>query len=258
LQIWHEIDTNADGQSARRAMVSPGVRASAAYNMACASAQLGHADEAEAELRQALKAGFLDFGLMESDGDLELLREAGRLPMPREHEYQVFKHRAVKIPYVVLLPEGHDPELHYPAALAYAPGDRGIRATDYTLNALMKEVTRSHKVLDDRFHFIGLGAGAHPASIYAGMSRQYVASLTLVDNLPFAGWDARELDELAEYGFPIRFLVAAYGGSEAERLQRTLVAAGGNVDVDIDPKQTPLLPGVKAARVLGKAVPETP
>jgi hypothetical protein len=270
--------------AARSASASLEVRPSAAYNMACASALQGQLDVAAEELEQAIAAGFLDFGLMAIDTDLALLREAGRLPLPTAHEYETLRHGSVKIPYVVLLPEGYDPQRSYPAAMAFSPGDRGIRATDYTLdalwadassragwivvcaaepsngwinhpshhalNALLSEVSKRHDVDGDRFHFIGLGQGARPAAIYSGMSRKYVASLTLVDNLPFVDWDADDLDELAEYGFPIRFRVASYGRSEAERLQHHLVAAGGRLDVVIDASETPLLPRIDASHVL--------
>lgn len=44
------------------------------YNHACVLAQLGRKDEAEKRLLDAIKAGFLDFGTMEADADLEPIR----------------------------------------------------------------------------------------------------------------------------------------------------------------------------------------
>ncbi len=62
-------DDRAAHDHAERAAAIPSVAPSALDNMACASALLGDADAAEAELRRALDAGFLDFGLIATDAD---------------------------------------------------------------------------------------------------------------------------------------------------------------------------------------------
>lgn len=261
-------DYEAAAAAWRRAAAFSEQRPSALYNVACAEALLGRADQAAAALDQSLAAGFLDFDLMGVDTDLALLRDAGRIPMPEAHGYETLRHGSVVMPYRVLLPESYDPEQTYPAAVVFAPGGMGKRSTDWTLdtlwadpqsragwilvcaaqpdngwinhpshhalNALMKHVRKEHRVLDDRFHFIGLGEGGRPAATYASMSRTYVSGLTLVDSRAYARWDDEEVAELAGEHLPMT-LIAASGDeaviAEARRVVHLIGAAGGEVSL---------------------------
>lgn len=275
---------------AARGASFPEIRGPSLYNMACASALLGQVDAAADELAQALAAGFVDYDLIASDADLSALREAGRLPLPPEREYETLRHGGVKIPYVVLLPEDHDPKRSYPAAVVFAPGGMGVHSTDFTLdtlwadaearagwilvcaaqpsngwinhpshhalNALMKEVRATHGVERNRFHFIGLGSGARPASIYAGMSRSYVLDLTVVDNLPFASWGDDEVRELAEDSLPVAMLVSTRWHEEGRRLRDLLHEADGEVRLELDQEETPLLTRLSARTLLASLAPE--
>jgi hypothetical protein len=227
----------------------------------------------------------VDYDLLAVDSDLTPLREAGRLPLPTEHEYTILRHGSVKLPYVVLLPDGYDPDRAYPAAVAFAPGGMGTRSTDFTLetlwtdadargewilvaaaqpengwinhpshhalNALMKKVRKEHKVEENTFHFVGLGSGARPAATYAGMSRRYVRGLTVVEQLPFGNWDDDELAELGGYGFPVTFVVDSRWAHEAGDLHARIGAPEGElVLMDTD---GPLLTALTADRLLGMA-----
>jgi Flp pilus assembly protein TadD len=106
----------------RRAAEFPGYRPTCLYNLACSYALMGQADNAAAELEQAFAAGFLDYDLIATDTDLELLRSAGRLELPEQHEYETLRHNSVEIPYLMLLPEDYDAKRTDPAVVAFAPG----------------------------------------------------------------------------------------------------------------------------------------
>ena len=254
----------------RRAAEFPGYRATCLYNLACSYALMGKADNAAAELEQALAAGFLDYDLIATDTDLELLRSQGRLELPEQHEYETLHHNSVEIPYRLLLPQDYDPMRTYPAVVAFAPGGMGRRSTDWTLttiwadkaaragwivvcaaqpdngwinhpshhalNALMADVRRSHHVEHERFHFVGLGQGGRPAATYALMSRRYVASVTLVDSTAFSRWDDDDIEDFAKEDMPVHLVVTEIDGlshAEASRVEALLRTADGVVALDL-------------------------
>jgi hypothetical protein len=279
----------------RRAAEFPDYRATSLYNVACASALLGRADEAAAALSDALAAGFLDYDLLAVDTDLEILRSAGRLPMPEAREYQMLRHGSVEVPYLVLLPSGYDSQQTYPAAVAFAPGGMGTASTDWTLdtlwsdpearagwiivcaaqpsngwinhpshhalNALMTEVRKRHHVEDDRFHFIGLGEGGRPAATYSSMSRKYVSGLTLVDSLAFGRWDDDDVADFAQEDLPLTLIVTGEAGplgDEAQRVRRLVKGGGGEVDVVVLENEGPALLALDTRQLLGRPSTETP
>jgi len=192
-------DLDGAVEANRRAADLPQMRPDALYNLACAYSLKGEAELAALALLEAQDAGFVDFDLMSSDPDLELLRRQGRIQYPETHTYETFRAaNGVEIGYRVDLPVDHDPSRTYPALVSFAPGGWGAASNDWALEHVWGASTRdhgwiavhllapsrgwmthpSHHALEDlldmvrqehsiesgRFHLVGLGNGGRPAS----------------------------------------------------------------------------------------------
>ncbi len=282
-------------QIGRHAAEFPEHRATSLYNVACASALLGRQDDAEAALNEALEAGFCNYDLIAVDTDLELLRSAGKLRMPADHEYATLRHGGVVVPYVVLLPEGYDEQKTYPAAVAFAPGGMGMKSTDWTLdtiwaqpadragwiivcaaqpsngwinhpshhalNALMTDIAKKHNIEEDRFQFIGLGEGGRPAATYASMSRKFVRGLTLVDSSGYGRWHDEDVADVASEERPVTLFVGGASGAlreEAQRVETLMRGAGGEVNLVVLDGHEPALLRLDAKRLLATTPAGTP
>jgi hypothetical protein len=102
-------------EAGKKAVEFPGVRASGYYNLACAYALTGRAEDAFAALEKAKRAGFADRELMRTDADLETIRNDPRFVLPVERRYDVLDvGDSLGLPYSVDLPPDFDPERAYP------------------------------------------------------------------------------------------------------------------------------------------------
>ena len=202
----------------------PEVRATSLYNMACAHSSLGEIEQATECLAKAQTAGYLDFDSLETDPELKNLRDKVDLHLPKKHKFSILRGRnGVEIPYYVLLPTDFDVEKEYSVAVSFAQGTGGKRSSDWcieklwggkstradwivvcaaapkngwinhpshhALEDLFKKLRKDYKVASNAFHLVGFGAGARVATTYSGMSKKYVASLTVASWDSFARWD---------------------------------------------------------------------
>jgi len=241
----------------------PAMRPEALYNLACTYGRMDELDPASDALKQAIAAGFIDYDLMRTDPDVEILRRAGRIVYPREHTYDTITARnGITLQYKVVLPRDYDPQRTYPALVSFAPGGWGPASCDWSLANLWGESTAeagwiavhliapdrgwmthpSHhaleellgKIQDDhhiegkRFHLVGFGNGARPATTYAGMSMRFFQSLTTVANQAVARWDE---DELKRFSQKRVFLLVGSNDTfalEINRKAQTLMREGGS------------------------------
>ncbi len=230
----HSLD-DLDGaiEADRRAAEFPSVRPDALYNLACAYARLDRLEPASKALSEAIVAGFIDFDLMKTDPDIEIIRKAGRIEFPRAHKYETIKARnGVEIEYTVVLPENYNPSHTYPALVSFAPGGWGTASCDWSLEhlwgastsssgwiavhlvapdrgwmthpshhaleELLDDIMEDHHIEGDKFHLVGFNNGARPATTYSGMSKRYFQSLTTVNNRGIARWDDDELRSFSQ------------------------------------------------------------
>ena len=280
-----------------KAAAFPEVRATALYNMACAHSVLNEVEQASASLAAALAAGYLDFDSLVLDPELETLRSATTLVLPKSHEYVELRGRnGVVIPHRVLLPADFDPEREYSVAVSFAPGSGGPLATDWSiehfwgerparpdwivvcavaprdgwlnhpshhaLEDLFEQLRSDYKVAGKRFHLVGFAEGGRPAANYAGMSRRYTASLTVASASCFNSWDEGDFGSLR--GVPVRQIVgseAPYLLALAKSAQARLESRSASAYLQIVAGQGVLLEGFDSAQLLeaaGRGLPEEP
>lgn len=258
LSLHTSGDYAAAHDAGERAVASPDYRATCLYNMACASALLGHVERAGEELDAALAAGFRDHDLLAVDADLDALREAGLVPEPApELAYETWRHRRVEIPFVTLAPEDERDDVERPVVVVFPPGGMGPRSTDahvaavwadararddvvvvcvaspedgwinhpshHALESLLGELRKRHRVEGGTFHFVGVREGGRAAATYADMSGRHVQSLTLVDSVAIAHWADRDVASVGRGAMPVRVVLSEEGPlftGEAERITR--------------------------------------
>ncbi len=255
------------------------------YNLACAYELTGDVDRAEATLREAIGAGYLDFDSIRTDPDLAQVRARRNVELPEPHAFQELRGRnGVVIPYELLLPEGYESERSYPALVLFGPGNGPLAAswalenlcggitreqgcivllvvapergwwthpTHHALEDLLKKVRKEHSIAGNRFHLVGFLAGAHPASTYASMSRTYFSSFTAIGGAPFPRSDDRSLAR--NKGLRFLFLIGEgdrAGTQETRRIQGVLDGAGAETHLRVLAGETGSLPGLHQGRWL--------
>lgn len=242
----------------KRAAALPDMRAEALYNLACAYGLKLELEPASEALARAIDEGFLDFELFATDSDIEIVREAGRIPMPAANQYETIRaQNGVEIRYKVILPDGYDAKKTYPALVSFAPGgwgavscdwslqtlwgessakrgwiavhliapDRGwmTHPTHHALEELLDEIRTAHPIEANKFHLVGFGSGARPAATYSGMSGRYFQSLTTVSSRAFAQWDENDLKDFSQkHVFLIVGSDDKYGVQENRRTERLM------------------------------------
>lgn len=262
-------DLDGAVEANRRAADLPHMRPDALYNLACAYALKGEGQLAALTLMEAQDAGFVDFDLMQSDPDLESLRQQGQIRFPESRSYDTFRApNGVSIRYRLELPDDHDPEQAYPALVSFAPGGWGAASNDWALEQIWGESTRkhgwiavhllapdqgwmthpSHHALEDlldmvrarhpieggQFHLVGVENGGRPAATYAGMSGEYFQTLTTVGTHAYDRWDDDDLASFRQDN--IHLLVAAGDGwvrSVNERTAKLMRQGGAKVSLTI-------------------------
>jgi tetratricopeptide (TPR) repeat protein len=230
----HQLgDLDGAIEADRKAAEFTAMRSDALYNLACAYGLKGELDPASDALDRAIAAGFLDYDLMKTDSDIEIIRKANRIEYPPEHEYETIKARnGVEFGYKIVLPNDYDTGKTYPALASFAPGGGGTTSCDWALTnlwgestaeagwiavhllapergwmthpshhaleELLEDIRKEHKIEDDQFHLVGFGNGARPATTYSGMSGRFFQSLTTVGNRAVARWDDDELERFTQ------------------------------------------------------------
>ncbi|NQU50165.1 MAG: tetratricopeptide repeat protein [Planctomycetes bacterium] len=237
----------------------PDVRATSFYNMACAHSSLGEIEQATECLANAQSAGYLDFDSIETDPELKNLRDKVDLHLPKKHKFSILRGRnGIEIPYYVLLPTDFDVEKEYSVAISFAQGSGGKRSSDWcieklwggkstradwivvcaaapkngwinhpshhALEDLFKKLRKDYTVASNSFHLVGFGAGARVATTYSGMSKKYVASLTVASWDSFARWDDDDFKRPRK--IPIHQIV----GVEAKHLLEKVRASKAKFD----------------------------
>jgi len=261
-------------------------RPTALYNLACARSLLGELEEASAALDGALEAGFLDFDLLQTDADLEALREVRALPLPASRTYEQLRGRnGVVVPYVVQLPADYDPGREYPALVAFSPGGGGPLATawaleelwgsaaapsgwivihpvapengwmnhpsHHALNDLLRKMKKEHSIQGGKFHLFGFGTGCRPATTYSQMSREFFQSLTLVSSTAWSGWDDDDLSDFER--MPVRQFVGgkdAAALAQARRAQAILEKAGARSSLTVLEGEDALVPSLRKSALV--------
>ncbi len=260
-------------EAGEKAAEFPEIRATSLYNVACSLSLKGDVDKALEALDRAMKAGFLDFDLLETDSDLDAVRRKQSFPMPRKHEYDVHKGNGKSFQYHVILPEGFDGKKTYPAAFAFPPG-QGVRSADWMLESLfggetknrgwivivpvapkdgwwthpfhhameglLNRLKRKYKVEGGRFHLVGFASGARPALTYSRMSGKYWQSLSTASTYGWTGWSEDDLVKFARRKIQVHLFVGAedeYGVGVARRVHQSLKKHGGEASLSVLPEQ---------------------
>ncbi len=256
----YQLAIEANRKASRSSWTAP----TAYYNEACALSILGQVDEANRALQAAIKAGFLDFDLMQSDPDLDKLRAAHPITMPPQNEYTDFKaHNGVELGYRVITPKGYDKQKTYPAVLLFGPGN-GIHSADWSiqhlvgpgqsqqwiivypiapdrgwmthpshhaLNDMLDEIRKTFNIKSNKYHLAGYANGARAASTYAGMSREYFLSLTTLSAWHWERWDDGDL--ASGFDFPVQLVVAGNDEYGRRTNSRVKELASRNKRVDL-------------------------
>ncbi len=227
MNARHQLkDWAGAAQAGRHAVEFGAYRSTALYNLACALSLGGELDQARDALVASTEAGYLDFDWMEQDADLAPLAGRYGLPLPSAGEHLELKGRnGVRMNYAVNVPADFDPEQSYPVLVALAPG--GVRSLDWmvaelwtsgtreagwivvsiaapergwsthpthhALEDLLKALQKEYKVEGGAFHLFGIASGCAPASMYAGMSKKYFQTMSVVSSSAWTNYDDSDL-----------------------------------------------------------------
>lgn len=285
--IYHtEGDYEKAAEMNRRAAETPYVRGSAKYNEACALSLLGRVDQANEALHEAIKAGFLDYDLMETDSDLDALRAKYDIAYPPEHEYTPFKARnAVELSFRVLRPRGYDGGKSYPAVVVFPPGN-GRRSTDWAMEELLgegddtkgwiviyvvgpdrgwfthpshhaledmlKKIQSEYKITGGKFHVAGFADGARAATTYSRMSEAYFQTLTTFSAWHWRRWDADELGREFR-DMSVTLVVGeqdAFGREMNDYVKKLMSEGGGTVKLEIVSRDDYMLASIRHGRMI--------
>ncbi|MEP1093730.1 MAG: tetratricopeptide repeat protein [Cyclobacteriaceae bacterium] len=262
-------------------------KADAYYNLACSYAVTNDLKNAEDALNGALSSGFLNFDLLKSDPEIEVLRKMELITFPKSQNYAQIKARnGILIKYRLILPDNYDPSKAYPAMLAYPPGDQEEISADWAieefwgeevrakgwiivvpvapergwinhpahhaLNDLLREVKNSHKIEGGKFHMLGFEAGARPAATFALMSKEYFHSLTTISSYAWERWDEDDLSDFKV--MPVKIIVGdqdSHGLQVAYHVQRAFKKYKVKHDLKIINGEGRDLPSLRKAAVIG-------
>lgn len=268
-------------EASRKAAEFPRVRPSAYYNMACAFGLKGDRDEARLALGRALESGFLDFDLLATDPDLEILRRESSFPLPKSFEYETYRGHGTKFRYRVILPSNFDEKASYPALFAFPPG-QGVHSANWMLEnlwggetgekgwivvvpvapddgwwthpfhhgmeALLSSLKRKYRIEGGKFHLVGFAAGSAPALTYSRMSARYFQSFSTASSYNWVRWSDEDLLSFSKRGIPVHLFVgeADESGVEiASRVKRVLTSGGGRATLVLLEKQDHRLNGFR-------------
>ncbi|MBX2876818.1 MAG: hypothetical protein KTR30_32170 [Saprospiraceae bacterium] len=172
-----------------------------------------------------------------------------------EATFERFKaHNGVTFSFLKLLPEHYQADKSYPAMLVFPAMEPAQEKADWVveklftgshnenwivivvdapqkqkhgwinhpahhaLNDLMDHIKESHQIEKGRFHFLGYETGSRPAFTFAGMSRDYVQSLSFVGVKDWGELDERGFERAEGLAMPI---VIYANGKEAALLEQT-------------------------------------
>lgn len=278
---------NAIDANQKAVELSHQMRASAYYNLACAYSLTNDLDNASEALKLAQQSGFLDYDLLRTDKDIELLRENDFIELPQTYEYDRIVHNGIEIKYHIILPENYNKSKTYPAMLAYPPGSQGKTSADWALsefwgtaagtkdwiivvpvapkngwinhpshhalNDLLKTVKRNYEIEDGKFHMVGFESGARPAATFALMSKQYFQSLTIISSYALERWDDEDLRSFNI--MPVKMIVGGddeHGLAAAHRVEGLFKQFEVEYDLEIIPNEARHLPSLRNAALIEK------
>ncbi|MCZ6834224.1 MAG: alpha/beta hydrolase-fold protein [Planctomycetota bacterium] len=119
----------------RNATYSPIFAATAWYNLACEYALTDQIDEAFEALDQSLRLGFGNVNLIQTDPELDVLREDDRFFIPPAPERLTYTTQdGTEIQYWLVLPKDFDPEKSYPGLVGVAGGNQNINGAQGSLS----------------------------------------------------------------------------------------------------------------------------